>query len=436
MKSDRPEAPQRETPFRDVPTPGARREHLAALRAWKMALDAHAFVRASARLFYETIADGLDETIPGAGPIWISGDCHGENLGAVGDGRGSARLDLNDLDETVIGWAAHDVVRLALDMTVAARSYEELRGVETVAIVSEVLEGYCSALGRASQGRSSSRDLTRDLSLADAPGQLRKLVRHTAEQTRTDLLDKRVPRGPDGRRRFAFGPRYFPLSDAEREAIGALVHSDDVRAFVASLSDDPGASPDVPAPEIEVLDAAFRVAGTGSLGCFRAAVLVRLGGGKKEADARLRLIDVKEALPTSAIHHPDAETPTDDAERVVLGARALVPMFGERMLAASVLGRRVVVRELLPQDRKVNLDLLKRGEAAPIARHLGGVVGRAHARQLDAEAAHAWAAQLSPTGDGHPPEWLWETLIELVGVHEEAYLRHCGRFVTKYPRLL
>lgn len=423
MKSDRPEGIQRESPFTEVPTPKHREGHLAALKAWKMALDAHAFVRANATLFYEALDDGLDDDIPGGLPIWISGDCHGENLGAVGNMHGSATLDLNDLDETCVGWAAHDLVRLALDMTVAARSYEELRGVETVGIVAAVLDGYCDVLSRCSPGRP--------VALGEAPPQLRKLIRHTAEQTRTDLLDRRVPRGADGKRRFAFGPRYFPLAEHERATIDALIDREEVRMLVASLGDE---DPDV---EVEVLDAAFRVAGTGSLGCWRAAALVRIGGGKKEGDQRLRLVDIKEALPSHAIRHPKGKTPTDDAERVVSGARALVPMFGERMLAATVLNRHVVVRELLPQDRKVNLDLLKQGEAAPIAKHLGAVVGRAHARQLTPDQATAWSSKLLPKGtcDGHPPEWLWETLIELVGIHEEAYLRHCGDFVRKYPHL-
>jgi hypothetical protein len=105
------------------------------------------------------------------------------------------------------------------------------------------------------------------------------------------------------------------------------------------------------------------------------------------------------------------------------------------MLAATILGRRTVVRELMPQDRKVNLKLLKRGEAAPIARHLGAVVGRAHARQLSPEASVAWAERLLPDGlpDRVPPEWLWEPLVRLVGEHEEAYLRHCADCVTKHP---
>jgi hypothetical protein len=42
--------------------------------------------------------------------------------------------------------------------------------------------------------------------------------------------------------------------------------------------------------------------------------------------------------------------PTNSAERVVMGARALVPALGNRMIAAEFMGKPVIIRELLPQD--------------------------------------------------------------------------------------
>lgn len=406
---------------RSIPSPKERAQHLATLRAWKMAVEVHAFVRARADLFYESLAAGLDEGIPGADPIWISGDAHGENLGAVADVHGNAMLDLNDLDETVRGWAAHDVLRLALDMTVASRSYEELRGVETVAIVAAVLEGYCEALFRRSADRATG--------LQEPPTQLRKLLQRTTRETRARLFDRRVP-VVNGVRQFVHGPRYFPINKKERAAVVELISSPEVRTLVASLTD---AAPD---SEVQVIDSAFRVAGTGSLGCFRTAALVHVGKPKRRpGDEHLRLIDIKEALPARSIRHPDVTTPADDAERVVCGARALVPAFGDRMVAAEILGVRVVVRELMPQDRKVRLDVLKRGEAAPIARMLGAVIGRAHGRQMSPEVATEWASQLRPKGlaAGKPPEWLWAPLIELVAIHERAYLEHCAAFAAEHP---
>jgi uncharacterized protein (DUF2252 family) len=408
---------KRELYPRRVPSPKERAEHLSVFRSFKMALDVHAFVRARADLFYRALADGLDDAIPGGDPIWICGDAHGENLGAVADVHGNASLDLNDLDETVQGWAAHDVLRLALDMVVAARSYEELRGVETVQIVAAALEGYCEALYRRSADRAAA--------LQKTPPQLRKLLRRTTRETRASLLGRRVDAV---RRRFVHGPRYFPLSKREHHAVAELIQAREIRTLAASLTD---AAPD---SEVQVIDAAFRVAGTGSLGCSRAAALVHIGKPKKRySDEHLRLIDIKQALPGTAIRHPDGATPSDDAERVVCGARALVPAFGDRMVAAELLGVRVVVRELMPQDRKVSLNVLKKGEAAPIARTLGAVVGRAHGRQMSANAAAEWAETIKSDKRGRPPAWLWEALIELVAIHERAYLEHCAAFAEEHP---
>src|SRR5262249_54022112 len=140
----------------------------------------------------------------------------------------------------------------------------------------------------------------------------------------------------------------------------------------------------------------------------------------------LRLIDVKEAQPSHATRRGKL-TPLDDAERVVRGARALVPGLGERMLAASILRRRVVVRELMPQEHKVSLEGLDSTEGQEIARYLGGVVGRAHGRQLEVEAAQEWAAEVGKKKHPHvPPRWLFEALLTLVSAHEVEYLRHCA----------
>jgi uncharacterized protein (DUF2252 family) len=252
---------------------------------------------------------------------------------------------------------------------------------------------------------------------------LRRLLRDTGRESQIALLDHRVPRA-GGERRFTYGPRYFPLSREERHAIDALVEKKEIRTLIASMTDE---APDVP---IEVVDAAFRVAGTGSLGAWRAAVLVHVGKKKKPDDEHLRLIDLKQALASHAVRRGKG-TPRDEADRVVRGARALVPALGDRMLAASILGHRVVVRELMPQEHKVSLEGLDPSEGRELARYLGEVLGRAHGRQLDPEGAAKWAAEVAPKKKRDvPPKWLFEPLLHLVSAHEVEYLRHCASFMA------
>lgn len=127
-----------------------------------------------------------------------------------------------------------------------------------------------------------------------------------------------------------------------------------------------------------------------------------------------------------------AEMPKDYAQRVVTGACQLSPFLGERMLAAKFLGTSVVVRELMPQDLKLEIERLTREQAVAAARYLANVIGRAHARQMDAATRREWAQELdrnkSKTLDA--PGWMWRSVVELIASHETAYLEHCRRYAV------
>jgi uncharacterized protein (DUF2252 family) len=122
--------------------------------------------------------------------------------------------------------------------------------------------------------------------------------------------------------------------------------------------------------------------------------------------------------------------PGDDADRVVLGARNLSPFLGERMIATKILGRSVFIRALLPQDLKVEIERLKRDEAVGVAAFLASVVGRGHARQLDGSGRAQWMKELrrNRSKSLDAPSWLWNSVVDLVALHEAAYLEHCRRY--------
>ena len=101
------------------------------------------------------------------------------------------------------------------------------------------------------------------------------------------------------------------------------------------------------------------------------------------------------------------------------------------MIAARLLDRGVVLRELMPQDLKIEVDRLGQAEATALAGYLGGVVGRAHGRQMDAATRDAWLTELGRARGAtlDAPSWLWSSVVDLIAVHETAYLDHCRRFV-------
>jgi uncharacterized protein (DUF2252 family) len=167
--------------------------------------------------------------------------------------------------------------------------------------------------------------------------------------------------------------------------------------------------------------------GCSSLGRLRYAALLRIENRKSSS---LCLVDVKEGVAAAAPSASKVEMPRDNAIRVVTGAKALSPNLGDRMMAARLLHKAVVVRELMPQDLKIEIDRLTRQEAMSLARYLAGVVGRAHGRQMTSSQRRAWRSDLAKNHNAslEAPSWLWASVVELIGLHEAAYLDHCRRF--------
>ena len=107
---------------------------------------------------------------------------------------------------------------------------------------------------------------------------------------------------------------------------------------------------------MDLVDAANWVKGCSSLG--------RLNVGQNGSKTKdFYLVDIKEAVAAAAPRYPDFNMPEDNAERVVVGARHLAPFLGQRMQAVQFLNKSVIVRELLPQDLKIELEQLTPDEA-------------------------------------------------------------------------
>ena len=125
--------------------------------------------------------------------------------------------------------------------------------------------------------------------------------------------------------------------------------------------------------------------------------------------------------------------PRDHAERVVAGARALSPHLGDRMQAAQLLGKPVVVRELLPQDLKLEIDQFREARrsrrratsptssAAPTGGRWTGRRRTAGARPC-ATIAAAGSTRRHGCGSG---------VVELMASHEKGYLDHCRRYALE-----
>ena len=393
--------------------PGDRAPRLSAERNRKMAASAHAYVRGSTARFYQWLEDSNRAALPEGPSAWICGDCHVGNLGPLAGTDGGLAVQIRDLDQTVIGNPVHDLIRLALSLAMAARG-SDLPGITTAHIIERMIDGYEQAF--APEAEAQTED-----SADDMPKIIRVLMRQAAGRSWKHLADKRIegiePVIP-------LGKRFWPLVKAESNAIAPLFEQENARKLVTALrSRDDDA-------QVRVLDAAYWRKGCSSLGGLRFAVLVAVDTGKQE---RHCLIDIKEAVAAAAPCSQTSRMPADNAERVVTGACHLSPFLGRRMLAQQLLQKPVFIRELLPQDLKLEIDQLSREEAMEVAEFLARVVGRAHARQLQEGDRKKWLAELQRNRSKSldAPNWLWNSVVDLVSAHEAAYLNHCRHYAME-----
>jgi uncharacterized protein (DUF2252 family) len=384
--------------------PSQRQRELARHRNLKMARSAHAYVRGSTGQFYEWLKTASGRSVPQGPKVWICGDCHVGNLGPVADAKGKVAIAIRDLDQTVIGNPAHDLIRLGLSLATAIRS-SDLPGVTTALMLEQMVDGYEMALSKTSRKVRVPQAVEKVLAKA-----LKRRWHHLAEERISDVKPN-IP----------LGQSFWPLSKAEEIEIEKIFRSGEVRGLVTSLQkrDDRA--------KVRVMDAAYWLKGCSSLGRLRFAVLLRIG---KKHRRSLCIMDIKEAVLPASPRSQGAAMPNDNAQRVVEGARHLSPCLGQRMLPWKFLGRSIVIRELLPQDLKLEMDQLTRDEAITSARYLASVVGLAHSAQMEPKDRRKWLATLkrSRLKKIDTPSWLWTSVVELSAMHESAYLEHCRTF--------
>ncbi|WP_243693477.1 DUF2252 family protein [Sphingomonas faeni] len=380
-----------------------------------MARSAHAYVRGNTAQFYEWLAASpVARRVPTGPAIWICGDCHLGNLGPIASADGQVEVQVRDLDQAVIGNPAHDLIRLGLSLATAARG-SDLPGVTTARMIEAMVEGYAAAIDDPKTDDTGPEP--------DAVRSVRKRAlgrrwRHLAKE-RLEAIEPQIP----------LGRKFWALADDERAALTAVFDDPAVARMILSLDrKDKGA-----ARAIRLVDAAYWMKGCSSLGLLRFAAILELKSAKGRSS--YAIVDLKEAVAPIAPRAAQSLTsanpmPADNAERVAAAARALSPYLGARMIPVRMLGRSFFIRELAPQDLKIEVDQFSHGEAIKAGRYLAFVVGKAHARQMDDATRQRWLAMLEADRRGaiDAPTWLWDSVVSLAGAHEAGYLEHCRRY--------
>src|SRR5262245_18957473 len=326
------------------------------LKYGAMARSVFAFFRGSCHLFWEDWHGGC--ALDRAPLAWACGDLHIENFGAFNGDNRLDYFDLNDFDEAALGPCSRDPVRFLCSLLLAADE-AGLRAREGRDLGSVFLASYAGALRN---GRV--RWLERDT----ATGVVQQLLRHLEHRTRLQLLEKRTVLRDGGRRIRLDGTRALPATRKDAAWVRRLL-----RAAAAPHE----------RKFFRVVDAARRIAGTGSLGVERYVVLVE-GKGSPRGNY---LLDVKAAAPSAmnvSLEPPPPRWPSE-AERIVWVQSHMQAASPALLRAVTREECSYVIKELQPREDRL---AFKKNDQA--YRSLDGAV-RAMGRLL------AWA-QLRASG--------------------------------------
>ena len=298
------------------------------LKYQKMRASPFGFLRATCHLFYDRLPTG--GVFRSAPAVWICGDLHLENFGSYKGSNRLAYFDLNDFDESALAPASWDLVRMLASLQVGAASLG-FKKAQARSLCGIFLQAYVAALagGKAYWIESeTSRGIIRHLLLS-----LRERQRAHFLDTRTTLKRRRRVINVDGEKALA-------ATDAQRTAVQIFM------AQFAAEQAEPGF--------FEVLDVARRIAGTGSLGLDRYAVLVQ---GKGSPGGNY-LLDLKACLPSSVALHVATPQPKwkSEAHRVVEVQRRMQAVPPAMLQPVRFNNAAYVLRELQPQEDRVTLD--------------------------------------------------------------------------------
>jgi uncharacterized protein (DUF2252 family) len=264
----------------------ARGPELLRLKVARMAISPFAFFRGTFHLFARDVQDRTVEALPAVATagaeLDLVGDIHSENYGTFKAADGKVHYDVNDFDETTHGRPTFDVARLATSLFLAARECGLGIG-DAVPMLLTFLQTYAAEVHHLVKKGGAGLDAAEG-----SPSGARavdEFVKEQAEVKRPEFIEGLTEAAGPGRR-FVRGKQYYNLPDDQAAQARRLVEDYRKRLGAAANAGDYYA----------VQDVAGRVAGIGSMGRYRYAVLI---AGKGAAGAHNIILEFKESLPSA-----------------------------------------------------------------------------------------------------------------------------------------
>jgi uncharacterized protein (DUF2252 family) len=305
---------------------------MVQLKYEAMAENIFRFYRGSCHLFYEDLSAAAP--LPPSPVTWISGDLHLENFGSYKADNRLVYFDLNDFDEGILAPASWELVRMITSIFIAFDNLdiEELKAMK---MAQQFLRNYSVTL---TKGKAMGIDPR------TAKGIVCAFLTAVAKRKQKDLLKKRTVAK---KKRLALS-----LEHEKQFELGKLLKkelSDHINEWINTSNDGPY--------NFKVIDAIFRLAGTGSVGVKRYLFLLKSLNTKN----KYLLLDMKEARKSSLQPYVHIKQPVwaSQAERVIDVQQRMQSVLPALQGTTIFKDEPYTLQAMQPTEDKINFELIK-----------------------------------------------------------------------------
>jgi uncharacterized protein (DUF2252 family) len=288
------------------------------------------FFRGTCHLFYEDLSKA--NPLPVYPITWICGDLHLENFGSYKGNNRLVYFDLNDFDEAILAPSPWEIARMVTSILV---------GFETLGIsLSEAIQ--MSKLFLRTYSETLAVGKAKYIEPQTAKG-IVKLFLERVEERKLKILLKQRTIQAGGKTNFLIDNKRLFKIDAplKKELI------DFMKSWLKENHKD----------RFSILDAGFRIAGTGSVGVKRYVFLLQ----NIDISKKFLLVDMKQAKPSSIQPFITIQQPSwvTEANRVV-AVQQRVQNISPALLNASVFKEDCyVIKEMQPTADKIDFLMIK-----------------------------------------------------------------------------
>ncbi|MBV8389275.1 MAG: DUF2252 family protein [Mucilaginibacter sp.] len=297
-----------------------------------MAENVYRFFRGTCHLFYEDFSKA--EHIPASPLTWVCGDLHMENYGSYkGDNR-LAYFDLNDFDEGLLAPCLWEVSRMITSIFIAFDNLG-IKAEKATKMAESFLKTYSARLAT---GKAISIDPR------IASGIVRTFLTQADERKPKDLVKKLTVKKKH-RLCLLASERHFAIEDKQLKK--ELIQFID-RWMESSVAKE---------QDYKVVDCAFRIAGTGSIGVRRYMFLLESGKNKN----KYLFVDMKQEMKSSVQPYLNVKQPEwqNEATRLTQIAHRMQNVSPALLGIGTFKGNSYVIKEMQPTEDRINFELIK-----------------------------------------------------------------------------